>query len=63
MLFMAQGELSINMIFNVVLCVAVAVLLVTPTVGAALSGSRPAAIVAGLAEGVGLNGTHPSPGK
>jgi hypothetical protein len=41
-LFMAQGELSINMIFNVILCLAVAVLLVTPTVGAALSGSRPA---------------------
>lgn len=42
-LFMAQGELSINLIFNVVLCLAVAVLLVSPSVGAALTGARPVA--------------------
>jgi len=39
-LFMAQGQLSINLIFNVVLCLAVAVLLVSPSVGAALIGAR-----------------------
>jgi hypothetical protein len=42
-LFMAQGELSINMIFNVLLCLAVTVLLVSPSVGAALTSARPVA--------------------
>jgi hypothetical protein len=38
-LFIAQGELSINLIFNVIVCLAVAVLLVSPSAGAALTGA------------------------
>jgi hypothetical protein len=39
-LFLARGELSVNLAVNVLLCVVVSVLLVTPSAGAAFATSR-----------------------